>query len=305
MAIKFLKAYDVVGLHCKQKKEQTGQSQAENDFQLLFSDGINAIVAEDEVNASHLLDMLYTAVQNTLTGLHRERPEVLPHFFTGNRQTDREAYYQVSDGRRFFTEYSSPEEDANNHRWYVLDIRSIYLPSASLQPDAAEQREMLRNSSFVKNKDKQLELRLFLDKFAQVIGGQVILEDKFYLVKSDHTRTELAQEQDFICKLGFLWYILKNNMLQKESVLIWDEPEAGLKQGEYSVLIDVLLELERKGIQIFLTARKKAFIRELNAHKRYHTEVQFHHLTCTAAGRLECASAYSLTECGIDKKAAV
>ena len=46
--------------------------------------------------------------------------------------------------------------------------------------------------------------------------------------------------------------MIRNGTLQPDSVFFWDEPETNLNPRLFGVVIDVLLELQRAGVQVFL-----------------------------------------------------
>lgn len=45
----------------------------------------------------------------------------------------------------------------------------------------------------------------------------------------------------------------KNGMLEKGSVLFWDEPEANINPKYIPIIVDLLLVLSRSGVQIFVS----------------------------------------------------
>ena len=79
-------------------------------------------------------------------------------------------------------------------------------------------------------------------------------------------------------KLGLLWLLIRNGSLRKGSVLFWDEPETNLNPKMYGVVIEVLLELQRSGVQIFLATHDYGILKELELRMREGDEVEFHSL---------------------------
>ena len=61
-----------------------------------------------------------------------------------------------------------------------------------------------------------------------------------------------AQAQRRIRKLGLLWLLIQNGTLRNGSLLLWDEPETNLNPKLFGILMDVLLELQRSGVQVLL-----------------------------------------------------
>ena len=54
-------------------------------------------------------------------------------------------------------------------------------------------------------------------------------------------------------KLALLWQLIKNGTLEKGTILFWDEPEANLNPKAIPTLVEILLELQREGVQIFIS----------------------------------------------------
>ncbi|MDR1193030.1 MAG: AAA family ATPase [Peptococcaceae bacterium] len=91
-----------------------------------------------------------------------------------------------------------------------------------------------------------------LDKIKAEIDGEVIYEnDTFYVVKSDLSKLPFSFEASGFRKLGLLWKLLRNGLLESGSVLFWDEPESSVNPELIPILVDILLELQRGGVQIF------------------------------------------------------
>ena len=77
--------------------------------------------------------------------------------------------------------------------------------------------------------------------------------------------------------------------MQNGSVLFWDEPETNLNPKLFGVLIDILLELQRDGVQIFLATHDYVILEELNLQKKDSDKVAFHSLYREAeTGKVAC-----------------
>ena len=48
-----------------------------------------------------------------------------------------------------------------------------------------------------------------------------------------------------------LWLLIQNGTLTEGSVLFWDEPETNLNPKLFGPVVEILLELQRQGVQIF------------------------------------------------------
>ncbi|MCL2152743.1 MAG: ATP-binding protein [Oscillospiraceae bacterium] len=90
---------------------------------------------------------------------------------------------------------------------------------------------------------------------AGIIGGYiewVQSEGTFYTVRTDGMRIPFSVEASGFKKLGYLGLLITSGQLESGTVLFWDEPENSLNPELVPILVDVLLELSRNGVQIFI-----------------------------------------------------
>ncbi len=118
-----------------------------------------------------------------------------------------------------------------------------------------------------------------LDTIKSVIGGEVVYEnDTFFTVKSDGTKIPFVLEASGYRKFGLLWKLLRNGLLENESVLFWDEPENSLNPEFISVLVDILLELSRNGVQIFIATHSELLASYFSVNQQNGDNVMFYSL---------------------------
>jgi hypothetical protein len=92
-------------------------------------------------------------------------------------------------------------------------------------------------------------------KIVDVIGGDVRWDKgdgSFYTLRTDGNHIPFANEASGYKKLGYLGLLVSSGQLNSDSVLFWDEPENSLNPELIPTLIDILLELQRGGVQIFI-----------------------------------------------------
>jgi len=97
-------------------------------------------------------------------------------------------------------------------------------------------------------------------KIAEITGGYMRMnkeDDSFYTQKEDGSRVPFAHEASGYKKFGFLGLLVSSGQLEPGSVLFWDEPENSLNPELVPVLVDILLELSRNGVQIFLATHSE------------------------------------------------
>jgi AAA15 family ATPase/GTPase len=97
-------------------------------------------------------------------------------------------------------------------------------------------------------------------KIVDIIGGEVRWdkdEGAFYTLKTDGNRIPFANEASGYKKFGYLGLLLTSGQLESGSILLWDEPENSLNPELMSALVDILLELQRNGVQIFIVTHSE------------------------------------------------
>ena len=111
-----------------------------------------------------------------------------------------------------------------------------------------------------------------------MIGGEVVIEGEEFFVNTEHGLLEFTLLAEGFRKLGLLWLLIRNGSLQKGSVLFWDEPETNLNPKLLGTVIEVLMELQRNGAQIFLATHDYAVLEEIYLHQNEEDNVAFHSL---------------------------
>lgn len=94
----------------------------------------------------------------------------------------------------------------------------------------------------------------YLDRLKDITLGIVTINDeKFYLKPGTQAKIEFHLVAEGLRKLALLWQLIKNGTLEKGTILFWDEPEANLNPKAIPALVEILLELQREGVQIFIS----------------------------------------------------
>ncbi|MDR1320515.1 MAG: ATP-binding protein, partial [Gracilibacteraceae bacterium] len=118
-----------------------------------------------------------------------------------------------------------------------------------------------------------------LDKIGNVIDGIIeYRNDSFYTKKKNGERIEFPLEAEGFRKFGLLWKLLKNGLFEKGSILFWDEPEANINPELMSVLVDVLLELARNNVQIFIATHSEILANFFSVNMKKNDKVMFYSL---------------------------
>ncbi|MFI3190483.1 hypothetical protein BCS42_02790 [Crenothrix sp. D3] len=104
-----------------------------------------------------------------------------------------------------------------------------------------------------------------LSKLEEILEGKILLErGRFYLVstKNGH-KTEIALIAEGLRKIATIAQLIANGSLTKNSLLFWDEPEANLNPKLIRKMAELLVELSRAGMQVFIATHSLFLVKEL------------------------------------------
>ncbi len=124
------------------------------------------------------------------------------------------------------------------------------------------------------------------------VEGKVTVRNEEFFLRDRHGNLEFTLLAEGMRKLGLLWLLVRNGTLLNGSVLFWDEPETNLNPRVFGVVIDILLQLQRMGVQVLVATHDYAILKELELLMRTDDHVRF----CTlyrdeADGELACEAA--------------
>lgn len=299
----FQRQYRINNAICERMPTKKGDS-INDGFKLKFCDGINILIGENGVGKTTILKMIYAATQWSIAQTDQGKTKSLSQFFS-NTLKDNEAlkntkrmkdycYYKVSDGTHSFEHSLSHKALFNYEKWLGLDIQSVFIPTTEMlshakgflamnqkynMPFDGTQIDIIVNASLPETREIPSTMRGILDKISDAIDGTVILEDdSFYIIKKDGRKVDFSLEAEGLRKLGLLWKLIRNGLLEKGTILLWDEPEANLNPGLFPLVAEILLELQKNGVQIFAATHNYNFAKYLEIRRTTKEQVMFHNL---------------------------
>ncbi len=273
-------------------------------FHLDFCNGINVLIGENGTGKTTILKMIYAATQwsNKKTDLGKTKK--LTDFFSHNlkdtsklKNADRKddyCYYKVSYGKHAFEDSLSHKAIFNFDDWLGLNIQSVFIPSTEMlshskgflamnqkysMPFDGTQIDIIVNASLPETREIPESCKAVLKEISNVIDGIVMQEDDvFYVIKNDGRKIDFSLEAEGFRKLGLLWKLIRNGLLEQGTVLLWDEPEANLNPELYPLVANILLELQKNGVQIFIATHSYNFAKYLEIRRFKKEQVMFHNL---------------------------
>ena len=109
-----------------------------------------------------------------------------------------------------------------------------------------------------------------------------------------------TNESDGLKRFGLLWRLLMNGSITKDTILFWDEPENSINPENIPVLVEILLELQRHGVQMFLTTHNYNFARYFEILKTTEDKILFNSLDKTDDDFVKNFQATKYSELGVN-----
>ena len=191
------------------------------------------------------------------------------------------------------TDPSYPWMSATND-WSSSPVESVYIPVKEMLSNAPgfrslySAREVHFEEVYADILDKPYLPPLrgetlgyrkqLLDVLEDAIGGKVTVRNEEFFLTDEQGEIEFTLLAEGLRKLGLLWLLIRNGSLRPGAVLFWDEPETNLNPKLYGVVIEVLLELQRVGVQVFLATHDYVILKELDLQAKEGDKVAFHSL---------------------------
>lgn len=113
------------------------------------------------------------------------------------------------------------------------------------------------------------------EKLGRALGGVVILKGEHFFLKTQQGEIEFSLMAEGLRKLALIGLLIQNGTLKPGSILFWDEPEANLNPSLMGLVVDTLLELQRQGVQVFLTTHNYVLLKEFDLRKQKDDFVQY------------------------------
>lgn len=286
-----------------------------DDVSISFCEGINVFIGENATGKTHLLKLLYAACRSNRADIdfgHKIVRTMMPDDFRIARLLTRKAGNATAKIKVCACRPEAKEEnqltlsfDRKTKKWAAetkgktgwekafADNSSIFIPakeilSHSYKLAAATSVDNVRfddtyidiiNSAKIDiTMEKNPVARsAMLKRIEKMTNGQVVYDskkDEFYL-KKGNSKQEFNLVAEGVKKIGLLWLLAKNGTLEKGSVLFWDEPEANINPAYLSVIAELLLELQRNGVQIFLSTHNYFLAKYIDIKKTGNDKVSY------------------------------
>jgi ABC-type transport system involved in cytochrome c biogenesis ATPase subunit len=276
------------------------------------SPGMNVLIGANATGKTHLMKLAYAACDITKT--KQPYGEKLGSTFLPSggalgrlvkrRGRSSRALVKVSRGGslNLSISFSNHIRDVTNPNvktigaaaWTQAEVESVFIPVKEMLANAPgfrslyARREIHFESVYADIIDRAFlpvrrgppdeARRRLLALLQQSMDGKVIQKNEEFFLKSKHGDLEFTLLSEGLRKLGLLWLLIQNGTLTGGSVLFWDEPETNLNPRLFASVVEILLELQRLGVQVFVTTHDYAIMKEFELAARPEDQLRYHAL---------------------------
>ena len=182
----------------------------------------------------------------------------------------------------------------STRRWLENDIESVYIPVKEMLSNAPGFHSLYssRQIAFEEIYDDIVVRALLpalkgptgrdrsriLNILQNAMDGRITIDNEEFFLRNKQGKLEFTLLAEGLRKLGLLWVLIQNGTLLNGSVLCWDEPEANLNPNLMKTIVEILLELHRMGVQIFLATHDYVLLKEFDLQVKETDQVEFHAL---------------------------
>lgn len=301
---------------------------------LSFSPGVNVLIGANGTGKTHLLKLLYSScsmsegVTETLSSrLIRNFRPYEDRIGRLIRRTGKSSNAKISinrrGGLRLYATFSNHTKDslkinwAQRSAWLANNVTAVYIPVKEMLAHAPGFRSLFakREISFEGvyadivdhaylpklsgpiDKDRT-RLLIALQK---AIDGKVVAKGEHFFLKNKQGDLEFTLLAEGIRKLALIWLLIQNGTLLSGTILFWDEPEANLNPSLLGEVVEIILELQRLGVQVFLTTHNYVLLKEFDLRKKDEDTIRYISLFRDSSGAVTAHSSDDYN--GIDPNA--
>ena len=299
------------------KKIEFKKFTAFEDLTVTLSPGINIFIGENGTGKTHILKAGYAAC-DILKGRDGIGPKISLRAFAdkinrvfypsskrigrlvkrsrGGHQGDLKVVSRLESGKsaslHLFIDNNKTRVVPQS--WNKQRIKTAYIPVKDMLANAPgfvalnEEREVhfeevyadiIRKASLPPLRGPIGETRTtLLGNLQDAMEGKVITKNEEFFLKNKHGELEFTLLAEGYRKLGLLWLLIQNGTLPEGSILFWDEPETNLNPKLMRAVVEVLIELQRLGVQILLSTHDYVILKEFDLQTNREDKLTFHGL---------------------------
>ena len=292
------------------------------DITIPFSKGLNILVGENGMGKTHVMKLAYAACQSRkhdvsfsqkTTMLFRPDQSGIGRLVNRNKNGENTARVLVESdiaqiGMSFSTKTKKWDAEVKSEeKWekQMSGTTSVFIPAKEILSNAWNLDAAVKMGN-VEFDDTYLDIiaaakidistdvdsvarKKYLKILQKISNGKVtVQDDRFYLKPGTQAKLEFNLVAEGIRKIALLWQLIKNGTLEKGSVLFWDEPEANINPKYIPVLAELLIMLEKEGVQIFVSTHDYFLSKYIEVKREKESDVQYISLYKDEKNQVQC-----------------
>jgi len=275
-----------------------------------FSTGVNVIIGTNGTGKTHLLKVIYASCAITIgedkekSFAHKLRNVFNPYEGRIGRLSRRQkasvrtrVIISREGNARLSAEFSNHTNKPDDVKvtgetsWKKDTLASAYIPVKEMLAHApgflatSAKREIAFEEVYA-----DIIKRAFLPKLMgpidrdrqrlltalqKALDGKVVAKGEHFFLKNKQGDLEFTLLAEGMRKLALIWLLIQNGTLLGGAILFWDEPEANLNPALMGEVVEVILELQRLGVQIFLTTHNYVLLKEFDLRQQRGDKIQY------------------------------
>lgn len=290
-----------------------------SDIDITFSPGINVILGANGTGKTHLMKAVYAACSIIDKNSNRTLGQKVNGVFMPNaigrlvrrargRKKGSFVVYRKNESeqrtRSIRLELSNlGKVEQQDNGWFVENpSEAIFIPVKDMLANAPgfrslfSKRELAYEEVYMDIIDKAFlpivkgrqspEREKLLNHLHKAMDGSIIVKEETFFLKNKSGELEFPLLAEGFRKLGLLYRLIQNESLIKGSILFWDEPEANLNPQLSEAVVNILLELQRMGVQVFLSTHDYVLLKEFELAATQTDNLQYHVLYKDSEGNV-------------------
>jgi len=275
---------------------------------LNFSPGVNVLIGANGTGKTHLLKLLYSSCSITENSGITLSSKLIQNFRpfedrigrlirrTGKSSTakiaiTREGDLKLTASFTNHTKESLKVNIVNRSAWLASKVSTVFIPVKEMLAHAPGFRSLYakREVSFEGVYADIVDLAYLpkligpidkdrtrlLSALQKAIDGKVVAKGEYFFLKNKQGDLEFSLLAEGMRKLALIWLLIQNGTLLSGTILFWDEPEANLNPSLIGEVVEVILELQRLGVQVFLTTHNYVLLKEFDLRKKKDDAIRY------------------------------
>ncbi len=270
-----------------------------DEIEIDFVPGVNIFIGENGTGKTHILKLLYSyQTAKIIRGLHKDFSGKMLRVFLPNdlslkrlifrgKGVKKEASFSIiKNGDKHSFKLSGQGVDTKAGPEYIKPEKAVYLPVKEMLANAPGFRSLYseRETHFEEVyldiidkaflpplKDIEPNQKELMNLLKKRMGGQITTKNEVFYLRIKKVDIEFTLVAEGMRKLALIWLLIRNGSIEKGSTLYWDEPEANLNPSMLPLIVMILLEMERMGVQIFIATHSYPLLKEFDLQRKEHS----------------------------------